>query len=616
MASPPFPSVAEAAASDVPAPSEPTTSENEADLVVSFGNPVVLDYLSYLVQNGKYPIVLAPAQVCPLSPLGIKTHPIESFSRSAWLSRHGDSQVRALVIFLERRLSTPEARALEQLAKILGDRVQKLCIVSSYLGHLGDRQVRRAEERVLERLRHLKDRTIVFRPGHVLSRNSSAQVWLQRLGFAHALLPESLCGCCVEGTELFGALEQELARTESRKGRVYTLLGPNRPWRDLLKQHRQQGVFQSALVIAAGLLKLIGVGQFAAFVQLLSACWVPWLRRWRVVTLYPSCAQELVALYNPYNYRYVKVVGYNNGAVHFGHKYPGRTMVATVRCNHKSRVNGNLATFDAGVTLRQAIDAVNRAGREFYVLPNYSYISVGTPFFVPIHGSASEFPTLGATIAKVFLYNPIDDCFVTARRADPVFQDYMYNLESDVLLLRVRYRIKEKSLYYLKQTTRTDPTSQELLAVFQDDQACNVEIRKARAAEKAVQVSKYYRDLTGQADALAFPKDSLGRVWDTIEGNLLLSFLFHALMRRFGYHVELFLTPEEFGVFWRTHRSLPLRKIQLRFIKRDGVLHSPFRRHDCVSADLFMLRKHRLAFQDYVKETFREVQFNPGKHSR
>jgi hypothetical protein len=53
----------------------------------------------------------------------------------------------------------------------------------------------------------------------------------------------------------------------------------------------------------------------------------------------------------------------------------------------------------------------------------------------------------------------------------------------------------------------------------------------------------------------------------------------------------------------------------LRYIKRDGFPHSPFADHDCISADIFMWRKHKPRFEQYLKETFHAVQFNPGKHS-
>ena len=53
-----------------------------------------------------------------------------------------------------------------------------------------------------------------------------------------------------------------------------------------------------------------------------------------------------------------------------------------------------------------------------------------------------------------------------------------------------------------------------------------------------------------------------------------------------------------------------------RYIRRDGMPHSPFRDHDCVSVDLFMLRRHRRRFEAYLKDTFPVVRTNPGKHSR
>jgi len=337
--------------------------------------------------------------------------------------------------------------------------------------------------------------------------------------------------------------------------------------------------------------------------------------RWRLTILRPASRGELLSLNNKYNFRCVKIVGYNNGVVHFGHKYPNKTIVSTIGCNQRARVDRTSAVFDAGVTLRQAIDVLRRSGKEFFVLPNYSYISVGTPFFVPIHGSASEHSTLGETIESVILYDPIDDRLIRARRGDEAFARFMYDLERPLLLLRVRYRVKDKSRYFRRNARLEDADSDTILDCFADRQACNVEIRKRRAACTAVDVYRYYTSGERAGDAIEFPQDSLGQLWDRIEQKRLLAAAFHGLMRHFGYHVELFLTPLEFDVFWRTHSSLPIAKIQLRYIKRDRLANSPFREHDCVSADLFMLRKHKDIFDQYIKENLREVRFNPGKHS-
>ena len=154
------------------------------------------------------------------------------------------------------------------------------------------------------------------------------------------------------------------------------------------------------------------------------------------------------------------------------------------------------------------------------------------------------------------------------------------------------------------------------MGVFHDGQASNIEIRKARAADRAVDVRKYYTSPpAGAADALPFPKDNLGRLWDRLEANPVSSVLFHWVVRRFIYHIELFIPPEEFPVFWETHGALPVSKIQLRYIRRDGLPHSPFRGHDCISADMSMRKKYKPAFDAYLREKFRAVQLNPGKHS-
>ncbi len=146
--------------------------------------------------------------------------------------------------------------------------------------------------------------------------------------------------------------------------------------------------------------------------------------------------------------------------------------------------------------------------------------------------------------------------------------------------------------------------------------ASNVEIRKSNAAGSKVTICRYYQDSRQtQGPVLELPRDSLGRLWDRLEENPITSFLMHALTRHLAWHVELFFTVDEFATFWATHQELPLRKIQLRWIRRDGLPHSPFRDHDCVSSDMFMLRGHRQQFEAYLKKTFAVVRANPGKHS-
>ena len=83
-----------------------------------------------------------------------------------------------------------------------------------------------------------------------------------------------------------------------------------------------------------------------------------------------------------------------------------------------------------------------------------------------------------------------------------------------------------------------------------------------------------------------------------------------------GYHVELFLSETQFDRFWEAHRELPLRKIQLRRMKHDGLPHSPCSESDRISADLFMKRSDKDRFLAFIEHHLPDVRFNPGKHSK
>jgi hypothetical protein len=591
---------------------------SELLLIVGLKSPEMADLVSRADKRGKHrPVVVSTPAVCRLVEDKAEIHATEGFSLPHFLTAHESDTVSAVVVFLSGQEADRERHILDAVAEIAGTSpAARVCLVSTFRVHFGDRRAAQAEASALERLKSLRARTVLFRPGHVLSCRSRTKAWVRALAFAAPLVPKRFKSCCVDGGKLFAALEREIDAPRSRGFRTYTLLGPNRPWKTLLAENQGVGVGQRVLTALAAVMSLLFVGQILGLLFDLFARVVPRLRSWNFDTLIPTSTQELLALYNKYNFRYVKIVGYNNGVVHFGHQHPGKTIVSSVRCNQVARVNGCMAKFDGGVTVRQATEVLHRAGKELYVAPNYSFVSMGTSFFVPIHGSASEYSTMGDTIAKVVLYDPIKDRFLVTARGEPAFGHFMYNLGCDVLLLRLYLRVKEKSRYYLKQHMLTNPTSKELLDAFHDELPSNVEVRKSKASSTTVQVYKYYTHaLLGDSEALELPRDSIGRLWDRLEMNPLTSALFHGLTRRLAHHVELFFTADEFAVFWETHVRLPIAKIQLRYIKRDGLPHSPFREHDCISADLFMLKKHKPAFEEYVRATFKQVRYNPGKHS-
>src|SRR5690606_18260 len=135
-----------------------------------------------------------------------------------------------------------------------------------------------------------------------------------------------------------------------------------------------------------------------------------------------------------------------------------------------------------------------------------------------------------------------------------------------------------------------------------DESATNVEVRKASAAAETVEVFRYQAVPDGDEAGLAAPRDRIGSLWDRLEENRLTSTAFHGLVRRFGYHVELILSESQFEVFWEQHRHLPLSKLQLRFMPRDGLPHSPCGDCDCIAIDLFMWRRQRAVFLEFIKQ--------------
>ncbi len=519
------------------------------------------------------------------------------------------------MVFLPRRLTATNRAALDDLLAWGAEQeAESLILVSSVRVHLQDPDAAEVEAHAFNQAKGLRPRTVIIRAGHILSPHSRVTAGLRRFGAWFPLVPRRLRSCCVVGDELFALIEA--VRTTPRSRRVYTLLGPNRPWRDLLAEHRTSGFPGVVLSAMAAVLSLLQIGNLAALVlNLWARCQQAW-RAWNFDTLQPRSLRELIALANPFNRRHIKVVGYNNGINHFGQRYPGQTVVSTVRCAGVRRTGPETIAAGAGVTVRKALDYLAASSQEMYVIPNYSYVCLGTAFFVPIHGSAADFSTIADTITEAILYDPASDRILRTRREEPAFRETLYNLKSDVVVLQLGLRVKPKTRYFIHKEEVPGPTADNILGILRDPTACNVEVRQACTGAATVQVSRFYNnpgDTTGPV--LELPRDRLGRLWDQLEENPVTSFLMHALTRHFAFHVELFFSDEQFGTFWETCRSLPLRKIQLRNVRRDGFPCSPFRDHDCVSADLFMFRWNRRRFLAYLKQTLPGVRSNPGKQS-
>lgn len=435
--------------------------------------------------------------------------------------------------------------------------------------------------------------------------------------------------------------------TESVNIRQLTVLGVRRNWNAAIWQQCPEIIPGRLEQLAMTLFVWMGISWFtSSFIRLLIAL-IPSLRQVHFDTLKPRSVREIMSLYNRHNCRDVQLAGYNNGVNHFGWKFPEKTVVLTTGLpgkthlsdismldleahlrssftGHKSDlpsgggpfVAGTHFTVDAGLTLKHCIQELNKVDREFYVVPNYSWISMGTLFFVPVHGSGSQVSTLGDTIEDVLLYDGTTEEFILTRRGDKLFRDAMYDTSRHRLLLRLTLRVKPKSVYSVRPETVKDPSAEDVLKVFEDPDASNVEIRKNRATNLSIEIRRYYVDSpSAVTGALEMPRDSIGRVWDRLEETPIVSTLFHWFVRRFAFHVELILKPDEFAVFWKHHQLLPISKIQLRQMLKDGMTNSACATENCICADLFMTRGNRDVFLKFINTHLPNVRFNPGKQS-
>jgi hypothetical protein len=488
-----------------------------------------------------------------------------------------------------------------------------VCLVSSFLSHLYD--VRSAfEQSVAAQFQNAGVSTVVLRAGRVIDTDRRWPLRFRWLSPWHPLIPPSIANVFLSREELFSAIDQ-VESLNRLSVRWLTLLGNHRPLRDVLAEFARPSLLTNCLTVIAWLRNWLHVGRLAGGLLALIGRFATSLRSWRLTNLQPQTVGELLSLYNPLNQSFVALAGYNTGVTHFGWKYPGKTVVRTTATGRFVRVRENTVTVDAGVLLKRVIGELRARGKELLVVPNYSYISLGTTFMVPVHGSGSEVSTLGDSVVSVLAYDPVADRLVRLRRGDERFGRCMYQPSSGLLVLRLTLRIREASRYFVKRTQLVSPTADEIWRTFADPDAANIELRKSRAAASAVEVSKYYTTPSDDSQSLEIPRDSIGRLWDRLEENPVTSWLFHTFVRKFGFHVELFLDEREFDVFWRAHAALPLSKIQLRLVRRDGLSHSPFGDGDRISVDIFLKRRDREPFLTFMKEQLPHARFNPGKHS-
>ena len=612
-----------------------------ARVVIALGNPgLAVDYAQFLTQETDQQPKVTLMLVTPDGVVNSDydgTHvSVNAFLQPEYLQPYQSIDV---VFLTGHSLTRDDLKTVRQISDFLTGR-QTNCVVvrESLSSHLGDPSSDDIDDALSKCLTPAVKRLSILHCGYVLSANSVIAGIRERWCVAVPLLHQRMTSTFVDGPRLFAAINQELIGSKPslkahpaaalRGFREISILGQRRSWRDVFGERSANqsrpgiGPSISARIadqmaaLACRFLSLLGLATVIFGCVRLAGKISPGWRQLYFHTLKPRSVRELLALYNRHTVNDIQIAGYNNGVNHFGWKYPDRTVVQTILVPGRIRLRADSVSVDAGATLKESIGLLNLANREFLVVPNYSWISMATLFFVPVHVSASRVSTLSDTIEEVLLFDADNEQFIRACRGDSVFQRAMYDTSRHLLLLRLRLRTKQQSRYFVKHSQMDHPSADQVLRLFDDPLACNVEVRKNKASAVSIDVRRYFEGFDAdRVDAMELPRDSIGRIWDRLEETPIVSGLFHWFVRTFAFHVELFLTADEFRIFWDHHQSLPVSKIQLRRVLKDGILNSACRNQDCISADLFMTRGNRDDFCQFVATHLPDVRSNPGKQS-
>jgi hypothetical protein len=508
-------------------------------------------------------------------------------------------------------------RCLRETQRLVQSGVdQVLLLLTDALRHDGSCTVAAVEELFAGALCRDGVKLRILRLGRVLHPSSRTAALLSCL---QATLPAAVSVSCLHLPELVEIIENEVSAGFSNHSRtgsspvVLSIPGARRSMREAVFAENSRS-FGVGWRLLTKLLRAVGFGWLLFAWLRMASLVLPKLRDRLSATISPRIRRDLVCLCNRHTRQQIQLAGCNHGVNHFGWKFPGKSVVQTTSVPGRIRVYGGQVTVDAGVTLKAVVERLAIENRELPVTPNFSWISMGTCFFVPVHGSGSRMSTLGDAIQRVLLYDWERERVFSARRGDGLFEDAMYNRHQPWLLLRMTLLTQPRTAFAMSERKLESPSADEVLEQFEDPQASHVEIRKSRAVDSSV-VVRSWRVCEPVNGVATLPRDQIGRIWDRLEETPLISSLFHWFVRTFAFHVELFLTAEEFRIFWERHGALPLSKIQLRRMRRDGMKHSACCTEDRISVDLFMLRGSRDVFCRFVSEELPRARSNPGKQS-
>lgn len=247
---------------------------------------------------------------------------------------------------------------------------------------------------------------------------------------------------------------------------------------------------------------------------------------------FPESEQDVIALCHRDNGN-IQVRGYDNAKLYFQRpNTPAHTTVCLRRFNRVLKLDPdrNLISVQAGSHFGDLLPLLESRGLWLENYPNYHFISVGACIATPVHGSNLKKPFLADLVESVRYYDREKDKIVELHRQDDRFCKLIFNQDGsrDRIFLSVNLKTCRRQYYHL--TTHRQPV--ELLC-FDDPtsfaggaQHYGVRINSPLSRQALLQA---YRIVSSndveKKGLLAIKADSIGRKWNLLQRNVLLSFV-------------------------------------------------------------------------------------------
>lgn len=546
---------------------------------------------------------------------------------------------------------------LDNLIKFADENgIDNFLFVSSWVVHFPRRPIgagyiemkRRCEQRLLDSdISHAR----ILRPSVVVGPELSWTKILQRLAPIANFIPPGFSRSFVTFDEVCTSIEKIInGKTHSK---VITCLGQRQPLAEKAREFRTP----TGRLIGASLVALLVLLVFASIAVsslrptpmiiatllggafALAAVWYALPALLASVSDYfagffvwkfdPQSEQDVIALCHRDN-QGIQVRGYDNAKLYFQRPHsPRHTTACLRRFNRVVKIDrdAELVDVQSGANFGELLPELESEGLWVENYPNYHFISVGACLATAVHGSNLNKPFLADLVESIRYYDRERDEVVETRRGEEAFADLIFSQDCPHgrVILSAQLQVCPRQYYEL--TTERQPIASlnfDNAASFAD-RGQHYEVRINTPMSRDAFLQSYRQISAAEVEAapagsdlklLPIKADAIGRKWNLLQSNPLMSLLTSAASRWF-INYEWFFTPEEFARFWNEVSSdrsrYRLYKLLVRYNRRQPDLNTPY--HGTVSIDVTIFHtRSMLELSAELFERYRPLE-HLGKYS-